>query len=401
MIRRLRLSFVLVNMAIAAALLCAVIGTVLHFTRENLAAKSVQAMEAAAMEPPGLRRPGRGPEEPALPCFTLRPEPDGALSVWGDGWYDLTDEAYLRQVLSAALAAGGETGVLEEWGLRYLRLGPPDRPVLVFADVSGERGTMAGLLRTCLLAGVAGLLAFLAVSVLLSRWAVGPVERAWAQQRQFVADASHELKTPLTVILTNAELLEEEGQGRLAGNILVMARRMRGLVEDLLQLARTDGGLAEAAMEPVALDRLVSDGVLPFEPALFERGLTLEVQAEESLWVRGSGEHLARVVDVLLDNARKYAAPPGTVRVTLERSGRSGLLRVFTPGEPLAGEALEDVFKRFYRADPVRRTEEGSGLGLAIARGIVEAHGGRMWAESDAAGNTFLVRLPLERRKGM
>lgn len=392
MIRRLRVKFVCVNMAIALGMLCAIFATVLHFTRLSLASESLRSMEEAAVEPMGLRRPG----EARLPCFTLRLGYRGELVAAGDGFYDLSDEAYLRRVLAAALETGQPSGVLEEDGLRFCRAGPPDRQVLVFADVSGERRTMEGLVRTCLLIGGGSLAAFLLISLLLARWAVRPVERAWEQQRQFVADASHELKTPLTVILTNAELLQEEDGGRFAANVLTMARQMRELVEGLLELARVDGGIPEAAMERLDFSRLVSEAVLPFEPLFFEAGLTLECQVAPHLEVRGSAQRLRQAAEVLLDNARKYAGSGGTVVLHLERRGRSCVLSVFSPGEPLSGEELRNVFKRFCRGDGARSRGGGYGLGLAIAEGIVSAHRGRIWAEGGAGGTTFFIRLPLE-----
>ena len=142
MIRRLRLKLVCVLMAVTAVLLCILFGTVLHFTRSGLEAESLQAMRAAAMEPPGRGRPGaRGTR---LPCFVLQLGPHGELAGSGDGSFDLTDEAVLRDVLVQALGAGTESGVLEAHGLRFLRTGPPDRPAVVFADMTGEN-------RTCLL----------------------------------------------------------------------------------------------------------------------------------------------------------------------------------------------------------------------------------------------------------
>ena len=282
MIRRLRIKFVCINMAIATGMLCVILGMVLHFTGEGLAAESLRGMQAAALEPmgPGQRRPG----EWHIPCFTLQLGPHGELVAKGSS-YDLTDEAFLRHALDAALAMGEPSGLLREESLRFCLAGPPERPVLVFADASGELAAMERLVEACLFIGCAGFLAFLGLSLLLARWAVRPVDAAWRQQRQFVADASHELKTPLTVILANAELLQDGGadRERFVKNILDMSRRMRSLVEGLLDLARVDGGITEDVMETVDFSRLVSDALLPFEPVFFERGLRLESSLEEEI----------------------------------------------------------------------------------------------------------------------
>ena len=390
MIRRLRIKFVCINMVLVTAMLWAILAVVLHSTQAGLASESIRAMEAAAL--PGPQRPagpGWGPR-----CFILELGPGGELSA-SPGADSFGGEAWLRQVWEAA--RGRQEGLLEEEGLRFRRVGPPERKTVVFADASGELAAMASLRRSCLLVGSGGFLAFLGLSILLARWAVGPVDQAWRRQQQFVADASHELKTPLTVILANAELLADPGctgGERLAGNILTVARQMRSLVERLLELARMDAGKGEA-QEPVDLSQLVGDALLPFGPVFFEAGLTLESRVEEGIWVRGSGMQLAQAADILLDNARKYAAPGSAVSLRLERTGRWCLLRVATAGEPLTRQERQDVFKRFYRADPARAREGGCGLGLSIARSIAAAHRGRIWAESGPAGNVFLIRLPV------
>ena len=182
MIRRLRLKFVLMNMAFVSVLLAAVFAVVLHNTQNQLAQASLRALEQAALEHLGPVRPDRRPGEPGgIPCFVLRTGPRGELIAIGDGYYDLTDEDWLLTLLAVAQEQGGREGVLEDYGLRFCRSGPPERPALAFADLTGERQTMAALARTCLLTGGAAFLGFLAVSVLLSRWAVKPVERAWEQ----------------------------------------------------------------------------------------------------------------------------------------------------------------------------------------------------------------------------
>ena len=151
-------------------------------------------------------------------------------------------------------------------------------------------------------------------------------------------------------------------------------------------------------MEPVDLSRLVREAMLPFEPVFFERGLTLDSDIAEGVTVQGSPGHLRQVVEILLDNARKYAEGQGTVSVRLERSGvRSCILSVADPGQAISREDLENIFKRFYRVDTARSRDGSYGLGLAIAEGIVQSHRGKIWAESSSGVNTFFVRLPVDR----
>ena len=140
---------------------------------------------------------------------------------------------------------------------------------------------------------------------------------------------------------------------------------------------------------------LVTDCTLMFEPTVFEAGKLLEEDVTEDLWVTGDPAKLKRLVDVLLDNARKYACPGGRIRVTLRAEGSKRVrLSVNNEGDPIPPEQLDRIFERFYRSDPARTTG-GFGLGLAIAREIAREHRGRLWAESDQeTGNTFLFSLP-------
>ena len=258
---------------------------------------------------------------------------------------------------------------------------------------------MQNLWRSCILIGLCAAAVFLAVSFLLARWAVKPVERAWTQQKQFVSDASHELKTPLTVILTNAEMLRdpsysEPERQRFAESILTMSHQMRGLVESLLELARVDNGAVKKVFEPLDWSSLVRDAVLPFEALFFEKGLTLETDIEPGIMVRGSTQHLRQCAEILLDNAVKYSAP-GTVCVALKKAGHDKCaLSVATPGEPLSPEECKNVFKRFYRVDRARAMDHSYGLGLSIAESIVSEHGGKIRCEGKADGNVFTVTLP-------
>ena len=402
MLRRLRLKFICINMVTVTAMLCVILGLVYHFTRMNLEQESLRLMQTAVERPFQPGPPGQLPEQLPLPCyFILRSGRDG-MDIVAQSGYDLTDQALLESCLEAALASGAPVGVLEDYGLRFCRAARPGEVRFIFAGISSERTTLKNLLGTSLLVGAVSFIAFLGISLLLARWAVGPVEAAWTRQRQFVADASHELKTPLTVILTNAELLGDPAWGpadreRFSRNILTMARQMRGLVESLLELARLDAGGLDAAPKLLDLSALVSDAVLPFEPVYFERGLELACRIEAGVRVRGSEARLRQLADILLDNAAKYAAPHSQVTVTLARRGGRGLLSVSSAGAPIPAEELESIFLRFYRADKARRRDGSFGLGLSIAREIVQAHRGRIWAESGDGRNVFHAELPAPR----
>ena len=376
------------TMAIFTGLLCVIFGLVIHFTGQTLQADSIRALRQAAQESiqPGI------PGQLRQPCFLVRVTP-WSQTIQNTGGFDLSDSQMLTDIMSQAAASEAELGVLEEYDLRFYRIQRPGELTLVFMDISGEKAALGNLTWTCVGIGMFSAALFWGVSILLARWAVRPVERAWAEQRQFVADASHELKTPLTVILTNAELMQTQPDPQYARSVLTMATRMRALVESLLELARVDNGAVRAAFEATDLSALVEEELLPFEPVYFERGLELDWAVEPDLHVLGSPRHLRQVVSILLDNAVNHAPDGSAVRLRLQRQGSTALLTVTNPGD-LSREDCRNIFLRFYRVDAAR-SGGGYGLGLPIAQGIVHSHGGKIWAESREGTVTLTVQLPL------
>jgi signal transduction histidine kinase len=270
--------------------------------------------------------------------------------------------------------------------------------VLSFVAQSGQQEVLDSLLVLGAIVGGASLLVFFFISLLLARWIVRPVDKAWKEQRQFISDASHELKTPLSVIMTNAELLQgtalPEEKNRYGWNIFLMSLRMRQLVEGMLNLSRVDNGQVKRTFKPLDFSALVETAVLPFEPMFFENNLTLQSNVEKGIFVNGNDRYLSQVVHILLDNAQKYSEP-GIVELQLQRYGRSQvLLTVSNPGNPIAPADRERIFDRFYRVDEARTGSGSFGLGLAIAKSMVTEHGGSIWVESNKTGNCFCILLP-------
>jgi len=400
MIRQLRIKFICINMAIVMLMLCAIFGFLMFFTQQNLEEDVVQMLESLVEEPFQLSRPNEYLSKLQLPYFSMLVGSRGELVATGGGYYDLPDKPHLMEILQAASSFAGHTGVLEEYDLRFCRSSTSSGEYYVFVDMANERATLAGLAKTGVLVGGLSCLAFFVISIFLARWAIKPVEKAWTQQRQFVADASHELKTPLTVIITNSELLQnpeysEEERARFSNSILTMSRQMRGLVESLLALTRSDDGVAKLEFSYVNLTKAVSKSLLPFEPVYYENGLGLVSDLAADIYVKGSEPHLCQVLSVLLDNAAKYSTAGGTVKVTLKRQGSRCLLTVSNPGNPILGKDLKNIFKRFYRIDKARSMSHSYGLGLSIAENIVRSHKGKIWAESADGINRFRVLLPI------
>ncbi len=399
MIKRLRIKFVCINMTIVTIMLCAIFGLVLHFTSVSMEKDSFEMMHTVAMNPHQLGIPGKHGPGTQLPHFTLQTGPGGEWMVSGTGNYDLTDTTMLSELIE--LSSAQKSGVLKEYGLRFVRVATPTSQHIVFADMSRETSIMSDLLQNCLLIGAVSFIVFLIISILLAHWAVKPVETAWKQQRQFVADASHELNTPLTVILSNAQMLSGNGEDpelreKLTANILTVSQQMKDLVAKLLNSAQVDQGIDAMQFSAVDLSDTVFNALLPFDSIFYEREMELDSDIQADIWVKGSSSHLTQVVDILLDNAQKYSIEHGHTRVTLRRQGtKYCLLTVANEGTPMSAKELKDIFKRFYRADTARERTGSYGLGLSIAEGIVKAHRGKIWAESKDGVNTFAVHLPV------
>ena len=399
MIKKLRVKFVAILMLVVACLLGVSFGLFYTLTRQNLRTQSISMMQAIAANPLEPVLPDAQPQQVRLPYFVLQMDKYGMITAINSGSFDLSDHAFLERIAQTALAGSETTGEIPEYNLRFCRVTASGVQSVIFADTTSERQTLRSLARTGAGIGAVSLLAFFGLALLLARWAIRPVEAAWEQQKQFVADASHELKTPLTVILTNTELLQsgdfdEEHRRQFTDGIAAMARQMRALVESLLELARMESGRSLPDAAPLDLSELTGDAALVFEAALYERGLTLETQIEQGITVMGDAQQLRQLVEIYLDNACKYASG-GTVTVVLRRCGHAACrLSVANEGEPLTDAQLRDVFKRFYRADAARTRTGSFGLGLSIAQAVAAAHHGRVWAESRDGVNAFFTEIP-------
>lgn len=287
-------------------------------------------------------------------------------------------------------------------GLYYMQQTMPHGATVVFARVDAVREAMWEYLLAALAIGAVALLAFFGISLFLARWALRPVEKAWAQQQQFVADASHELKTPLTIILANNSILQQHPQSTIAteqkwiDSTQEEATHMRRLVEQLLFLAQSEDQVPMQVWEPVDVTALVMRNVLQFETLAFERAIEVHTEVQPDITVKGDAVALKQLLGILLDNACKYAGAGGRIDVTLRRVQNKAVLTVSNTGEPIDQADLPHVFERFYRADKARTDRQGShGLGLAIAKRVAQRHRGKISVQSDAqTGTAFTVTLP-------
>ena len=401
MIRKLRLKIVGISVVTVAVVLVSALVILALSTRSQMA-QSSEARLYEALE--GKLDKSELPGSSGLPCFVAEVYSGGTIRLSGSSYYNLQDEEMVLHIVQAALEREDDSGVLGDYSLRYLRRIGVVSVRIAFTDCTMEQATMRSLLLRSGLVALAALAVLAGLSYCLAGLVVGPVKRAWQEQKQFVSDASHELKTPLTVILSSSELAAEEQDvqrtKQYVEGIHAESLRMKALVEDMLTLARTESG-TRPETEAVDLSDTVLESVLAFEPVAFESGRELVYDIQPELTVMGSGVQLRRLTDILLDNAVKYAAEGTPVRLLLRQEGRCAALRVENRGETIPVEKLRHIFDRFYRADESRSGGEGFGLGLAIAQSIAQSHGGSIDCASEEGVTRFTVTLPLQKNETM
>ncbi len=210
-----------------------------------------------------------------------------------------------------------------------------------------------------------------------------PIKESFAKQKQFISNASHELKTPLSIISANADVLKESGNNEWLNNISSQTQRMGVLVSDMLTLAKMDEGDIKKTHTDVNLSDEIINSALPFDAVAFEKGKTLELDVAENIHITAHAESIKQIANILLDNAIKHANDKGKIIVSLKKESSRIALTVFNTGSLIPAEDSNKIFERFYRGDRSRSRESGgSGLGLAIARGIADTNKWKIFANS-------------------
>ncbi len=302
-----------------------------------------------------------------------------------------TDEEL--QTLAEDIVSGTKTTGTKD-NLAYYKTEKTGYTLVAFKDNTLINDSAATLLRYTLIFGAVALVIFFFLSVYLAHKIVQPLEESYQKQKQFVSDAGHELKTPVSVVSVNAELLEREiGSNQWLSNIQYENERMGTLVGQLLTLARTEN--VEPQKELLNLSHLVDGEILPFESVAFEKGMRIDSNVAEGIQVEGDSARLKQLVSILLDNAIQHGTDGKQVCLTLTKERKTALLSVTNTGPALSETQKKQIFERFSRLDEVRNGEsQHYGLGLAIAKAIAESHKGSIAVLCHDNLVEFQVRLP-------
>lgn len=310
-------------------------------------------------------------------------------------------DGYVDKIVSSK----ANNGWLLLWRLKYYKRTDGDTVKIVISNSTLRgRSNMPYLLISggTLLLGVG---CYLIISWMLARIALAPVEESWNKQRQFVADASHELKTPLSVIMANTEIIASHQEETVASqmkwieNTRAESQRMAGLVADLLFLAKHDDG-HRAQMEAVNISDCIETSALGYDAVFYENGKKFRYEIVPNVKVYGNEGQLKQLVTILLDNANKYSVDVGNILLALTSNGKKVVLTVSNDSDELTDENIEHLFDRFYTVDKSRNTDKGgNGLGLSIAKTICQSHGGDLSVSYASGRTTFVAELPVYRQK--
>lgn len=338
------------------------------------------------------------PDIPAsVPHITALLLENGMWDIRHNDGVSIDTDSMIR-ALTYARDAEEDEAILNPLRLAYVRRQTPQGLLVVLGDTTMVRVTLQKNLLYSAFVLVAGLVIFFVISLWLSRIAVQPIAQSWQQQKRFIADASHELKTPLTVILANSHIIASHPTETVAQQEKWLrsteeeAKQMRHLVDEMLTLAKTEDEQTVIHLQPTNISDLIEEEILFLEPVAYEKNVLLETDLEKDLIWNTDPVLLTKLLVILVDNAIKHGSSGTTVTIRLS-GGRTAALSVHNYGPAIALEDQAHLFDRFFRSDKSRSTE-GHGLGLSIAQSVSKRLKGRLTvASSEEYGTTFTVEF--------
>ena len=418
MFNKVKLKLIVINIVVVGIILLFFFPSIYILMKQNTQRQSEQQLRTFAID---VRRMGVRSLLPSQARYM------GDLYFMGDYYYvkygldgSIIDKSTnlpvsaeeLNTMQNAIFKQDSDTGLvkLKSDTFRFLKSFPPNLRyvTVVFLNIRPEK-EMLGRLGTSLVSiGLVGLVVVFVSSLFLADRALIPIKKSWERQKSFVADASHELRSPLAVMQTSLELVmgnkEEtvESQTKWLENIQTENGRMTKLVNDLLLLARVDSDQQLMDKSIFALHETVKDAVLSYEPVAAKKNIQLELKLEDEINFFGDENRIKQLAVILIDNAIKYTPSGGYAAVSLKKQDNHIELLVSDTGEGIDSAQLDRIFERFYRIDKARsRDNGGTGLGLSIADWIVKEHKGSISVTSAPGnGSTFKVQLPVILQKG-
>lgn len=391
MIERLRRKFIIISMLSVIAVLGVIISVsnvsnYLKIDRDTDALLEFIILNGGRFPKQGKNMKDHGGMSPEAPFstrfFTVNLDPYGTAETIDTGKIAAVTTKEAREYADLAFHKGKESGFL---GIYKYKSEKTDRGMMfVFLDCRKEFETFQGFLKNSLLVSLLGIISVFILVVIFSKRAVKPVAESYEKQKRFITDASHEIKTPLTIIDANTEVLElDYGENEWTKSIRSQIKRLAQLTGDLVCLAKMDEESKKLLMTEFSLSDTVQESAEPFTAFARMEGKDLSLSVERNISYVGNEQAVRQLVSILLDNGVKYALPESEIKVTLKKQGKYRCFMVDNQAEALTQGNLDILFERFYRRDESRNSQTGGhGIGLSIAKAIVLKHKGKIKAES-------------------
>jgi len=389
MIKNIRLKFIALTVAVLFSLLLAILITINSFmvyqTNRRIDAFLNSMIENDGRMlpiPDRMQPPTEHPPSPNIPIkgFSIKFDMNGELLPFNLNKVDIDQETavyYAEEVFKK----GKSEGKIESY--RYKTKSTPSGTLIVFADQTTQDMMLIELQNLSLITGTISMIVLVIITVLLSKFIVKPVNIAFEKQKRFVADSSHELKTPLAIISANIDILEMEPQSnKYISEIKNQSHRMNQLIRELLVLARTENQVNKTKFNDFNLSDVIENIALPFEVLAFEQEKEIVLDLEPDVGYHGDENTIKKMLSALIDNAVKYSSKKSKVMISLKTKGNKKMIQIQNTFAGTLPENSEKLFDRFYRIDESRaRNTGGFGIGLSIVKNIVEQHGGKITTE--------------------
>lgn len=407
MIEKLRYKFILITMCSALVVLATITVTLNILNDVQLNRNSNQVLELLADNDGRFPKPDKLPTQdqmlkpelsPEVPFqtrfFTIKLSQTGQIVNTDIGKIAAISEQEAIRYANKAYQAAAQEGRIDIY--KYTKTPKSYGELIVFVDYSRELDNSRDFLMfSIVVASVSLFLIFIPV-LFFSRLVFKPVAESYQKQKQFITDAGHEIKTPLAIIGTNAEVIEiESGQSEWISNIKSQIARLSELTEDLIGLARMDEVGYQLEIQDLSLSDLAQNNIAPYQPIMEAANKQLKLVIEEGVQYRGNRKALSKLITLLMDNMVKYTNVGGRAKIQLSRVNGRPTIVFYNTVEQIQSGKLDILFERFYRLDDSRASQTGGhGLGLAIAKSLVKAHKGKIQARSeDGKSLTITIQL--------
>lgn len=396
MFDKLKLRLISINMALLTTVFVAIFGVIFIITSNSINREINGNLNALIHD---LKR-----LIPHSVNIVVELSSDGTIKQHFKSYEISTNDDTLQNVVDKILKSGKDFGKVDisSSTYSYLKDNGPFGVKIAFMERSMYDNMLFQLLKNLILIGFVSLIALLFISIYLTNKSIIPIKETFEKQKQFIADASHELKTPLSIIKTNTSLILShpddtiKNQSKWINYINSQTDRMSELISEMLSLAKMDTAENKLPLSPINMSKIVESMILMFDAVLYENNIELETNISKNLFINGDKESLKKLFSVIMDNAIKHTNKNGNITVSLFSDKNKVKMIIRNTGEGIAQEHLERIFERFYRVDSSRNRETGGyGLGLSIASSIVKQHKGKIYAKSKIGEFTsFIVEIP-------